>query len=30
MKRLSEFKDDDILAFIGSVNGYIYCPKEIS
>ena len=24
MKRLSEFKDDDILVFIGNVNGYTY------
>lgn len=28
MKRLSEFKDDDILAFIGSVNGYIYIVQK--
>lgn len=28
MKRLSEFKDDDILAFIGSVNGYTYIVQR--
>lgn len=28
MKRLSEFKDDDILAFIGHVNGYTYIVQR--
>lgn len=28
MKKLSEFKDDDILAFIGSVNGYTYIVQR--
>lgn len=28
MKRLSEFKDDDILVFIGNVSGYTYTVQR--
>lgn len=28
MKRLSEFKDNDILAFVGGINGYTYIVQR--